>query len=308
MIDNDRWGIIYCPKQGIRRSTRRWEQLQEALDAAGIAYDFVQSESPESVGRLTTMLCRAGYRTLIVCGGDGALNRAVCAVMEQPADEVAQTAIGVIPGGRGNDFATFWGFSEKDDRQTVAWLRQRRLRRIDVGYISCTDGSGTTYFINCVNIGLVANILKLKYRSRRIAVLATLTYIGNMLQLMFQRPQTRVRLHVNEETIEQKAMNICVGNASGYGQTPSAVPYNGMLDVSIVSHPKVTGLIIGLWKLLTRRFLGHKNVRAYRTPRPIAVADIHSAGVATDGRVRPDIHAPFEIGILPEHLNFIIPA
>ena len=40
---------------------------------------------------------------------------------------------------------------------------------------------------------------------------------------------------------------MCIGNASGYGQTPNAVPYNGMLDVSIVHHPGMTQLFEGFY-------------------------------------------------------------
>lgn len=50
-------------------------------------------------------------------------------------------------------------------------------------------------------------------------------------------------LKINSDIIKRKIMTVCIGNASGYGQTPNAVPYNGLLDVSVVYHPEMTQLL-----------------------------------------------------------------
>lgn len=313
-MESSRWGIIYCPKQGVRRTHKRWEHIKRLLDEQQVAYDFVQSEGPESVGRLTKMLINNGYTTLIIVGGDSALNRALNGLLSFD-DEVRQRVqLGVIPNGRGNDFATFWGITEEDDARTVKQLINKRVKKVDVGYIRAYGEHAEEdiycqpyYFLNCVNIGLVANIMKLKYQARRIFGLTTLTYFSSMIMLLFQRFTTRMRLHVNEELVERKVMTVCVGNGRGYGQTPRAVPYNGMLDLSIVSHPKITKLIEGMWLLITGKFISHKDVAAYRTNRPILFEDIRNATVSADGLTIPSPKGPFEVGLMAEHILFIIP-
>lgn len=305
-MENSRWAIIYCPKQGIRRSHKRWEQIRDILEEKHIDYDFVQSEGPESVTRLTKMLIGNGYRTLIIVGGDSALNRALNGLMSMTDDECQQVVLGIIPNGRGNDFASYWGITEEDDRKTIDWLIERRLHKVDVGFIR--HENQYHYFLNCVNIGLVANIMKLKYKARRVLGLTTLTYFASMFMLLFQRLETRMRFQVNEEQVERKVMTVCVGNCRGYGQTPNAVPYNGMLDVSVVSHPEVSQLLAGMWMLLTGKFLNHKKVRAYRTTRTIRFDETHNATISTDGIVLEGFKSPFEIGIKSEQINFIIPS
>ncbi len=307
-MEDSRWGIIYCPKQGVSRSQRRWERIQALLNENNVAYDFVQSEGPESVERLAQMMCNNGYQTLIIVGGDSALNRAVNGLLSLGDDVRERVVIGIIPNGRGNDFATFWEFNEKDDEKTIKWLINKRVRKVDVGVVETTEEQKKYYFVNCMNVGLVANIMKLKYKTRRIFGLSTLSYFASMLMLIFQRLETKVHLRVNEDTIQRKVMTICVGNCHGYGQTPNAVPYNGMLDVSIVSHPEVQQLLEGLWLLFTGRFLNHKNVKAYRTPRLIHFEDIRHADVSIDGRVVNEIKAPFNVSIKAEYINFIIPS
>ncbi len=310
-MEQSRWGIIYCPKQGVRRTNKRWEHIKELLDAHHVTYDFVQSESPKSVGRLTEMLCKNGYKTLIIVGGDAALNRALNGILNLDDSVRQQVAIGLIPNGRGNDFATFWGLSEEDDEATIKGLLQQRLRKVDVGYINyTTQDNGTTqrhYFLNCANIGLVANIMKLKYRTRRILGLSTLSYMASMVLLLFQRLKWTMRMQINEDTIDRELMNVCVGNCRGYGQTPSAVPYNGCLDISIVARPNLQQLIEGVTLLFTGQFLNHKDVRAYRTTRRIMIQEIKNATISADGRVLKNITTPLEIGLIPEHINFMIP-
>ncbi len=314
-MDSSPWGIIYCPKQGVRHTHKRWERIKELLDANNINYDFVQSEGPQSVERLTRMLCSNGYETLIIVGGDSALNRAVNSILSMDDAVRQRVALGVIPNGRGNDYATFWGFTEDDDEKTIQWLANRRLRKVDVGYLQpLATGEGDEapaaphYFLNCINVGLVANIMKLKYKTRRIFGLSTLSYSASMIMLLFQRMEKRMRLHINEDTIEQKVMNVCVGNCRGYGLTPSAVPYNGCLDVSVISQPEMRQLIEGMGMLFTGKFLNHKDVKAFRTTRRIRFEEAHGATVSADGRVLKEMQAPFEIGLKPEHINLIIPS
>jgi len=310
-MESSRWGIIYCPKQGVRRTHKRWERIKELLDAKGVEFDFVQSEGPHSVERLMKMLCQNGYETIIIVGGDSALNRAVNGLLSLDDTVRERVVIGLIPNGRGNDFAAFWGMREDADEQTIQWLIQRRVHKIDIGYISGTNGENgevkKRYFVNCVNIGLVANIMKLKYKTRRIFGLATLSYFASMILMLFQRLEKKMHLRINEDSMDQKLMNVCIGNGHSYGQTPSAVPYNGCLDVSIIAQPGVKQLIEGLGLLFTGKLLNHKDVKAYRTTRPIHVYETQNATVSTDGRVFKSLQAPLEIGLKPEHINFIIP-
>ena len=73
-MKDDRWGILYCPKA---HASKQREKIQRALDERNVAYDFVQSESTDSVERLMNMLIHNGYKTIVVVGGDSALNDAV---------------------------------------------------------------------------------------------------------------------------------------------------------------------------------------------------------------------------------------
>ena len=308
-MKDDRWAILYCPKQGLHQSRKRWERLQQVLDEHGVHYDFVQSESADSVERLTTMLIHNGYKTIVIVGGDSALNDAVNCLMREEREVREQVCLGLIPNGVVNDFAHFWGFDEDNDPQTVEWLKAHRVRKIDLGCIRYESKQGEKvcrYFQNCVNIGLSADIMNLRRQARQILGSRKLAFLSSLVLMVFHRHDYKMRLKINSETIDRSVMTVCIGNAHGYGQTPSAVPYNGMLDVSVVYNPKVKQLVEGLWLLVTGRFLNHHSVHPYRTRE--MVVESPKALVSIDGRMAERPVGEYTLKVEQEVVNFLIPA
>ena len=305
-----RWGIIYCPRKGRGSPLKRWRKIERALHDNDIRFDFIQSESVGSVSRLVGMLMDNGYKTIIIVGGDTALNDAVNCLMNADKEVRDATAIGIIPNGLMNDFAHFWGFAGQDDEHIVAWLKQRRTRRVDVGRLDYTTNDGTAasqYFINCVNVGLIATIMDLRRKTRHALGSRSLSLLASFILMLFQRLDYRMHIKINASDIRRSnIMTMCIGNSTGYGQTPSAVPYNGWLDVSVVSNPKITQLIAGFYLLLRGRVLNHRSVRAYRT-RQVDVIDAPHAMVSIDGMPVDALATPFTVTVIPEQINFIIP-
>ncbi len=310
MIQQTRWGILYCPKNDLFCGpTRKWEKIEKYLKDYGVEYDFVQSENSGSVVRLFNMMINNGYKTIIVVGGDSALNDAVNCLMDADKDTRESIALGVIPNGLMNDFSRYWGFDEANIEQTVKWLKERRIRKVDLGCVRYTNKKGEKchrYFLNCVNIGLLSAIMNLRNQTRRLFGSRTLSFLFSMVLMVFQRLEYKMHLKINDEVVNRKVMTLCVGNAEGYGQTPNAVPYNGLLDVSVVYHPGMMQLIEGFYLLITGKFLNHKNVHPYRT-RNVDVYDASHAMVSVDGRLMKTPVGEFEIEVEQEVINFLIP-
>ncbi len=309
-VETTTWGVLYCPKTGIGSKQKRWEKIEAVLKERGLVYDMVQSESSDSVERLMTMLINNGYKTIVVVGGDSALNDAVNCLMKEEKRVRDEIALGVIPNGVMNDFARFWGFVEDDVEQTVGWLAERRIRRIDLGCVRYTNSNQEhchRYFLNCLNIGMTADIMNLRRQTRRLFGSRTLSFISSLFVMLFHRMEYKMKLRINSDVIDRKVMTVCIGSGPGYGQTPNAVPYNGMLDVSVVYHPEVVQLIEGLWLLISGRFLNHRNVHPFRTTE-VFVDEARKAMVGVDGRLMKTPVGAFRVNIEQEVVNFLIPA
>jgi diacylglycerol kinase family enzyme len=306
---NKRWGILYCPKRDIFRPQKRWEKIEKILNERHIAFDKVQSENSSSVERLVTMMINNGYKTIVIVGGDSALNDAVNCLMQMPQEVRESIALGVIPNGVMNDFARYWDIKEGEIEQTIDTLVKHRVRMVDLGCIRYMNRKGERchrYFLNCVNIGLIASIMNLRRQTRRLFGSRTLSFTFSFLLMVFQRMEYKMNLKINSDQIKRKVMTVCIGSARGYGQTPNAVPYNGMLDVSVVYHPQVAQLIEGFYLLFTNKFLNHRSVHPYRT-REVVVQEAAHALVSIDGRLMNTPEGPFKVGIEEEVINFLIP-
>lgn len=308
-VENTRWGILYCPQGGIIHNRNRWAKIQRYLNEKKVAFDFVQSENTSSVERLMNMLINNGYKTIIIVGGDSALNDAVNCLMCTEKSVRDSISLGVIPNGVLNDFAHFWGYTESNIRQTIDWLMCHRVRKIDLGCIHYTNKDGMKchrYFLNCINIGLIAAIMNLRRQTRRLFGSRTLSFLVSMVLLLFQRLEYKMDIKINTDTIRRRVMTVCIGNARGYGQTPNGVPYNGLLDVSVVYHPEITQLLEGFWLLFWGRFLNHRSVHPYRS-HAVDVNEASHAMVGIDGRLMRDPVCPYRIDIEQEVINFLIP-
>lgn len=309
-VDTSRWGVLYCPRQAFGGGMRKHrEKLETVLSQRGVEYDIVQSESTESVERLVRMLINNGYKTLVIVGGDSALNDAVNCLMHINREEREGISVGVIPNGVLNDFAKFWGLRDSDIEAAVDTIINHRVRTVDLGCIRYVNKKGENchrYFLNCVNVGLIADIMNLRRQTRSLLGSRTLSFVVSALLMLFHRMEYKMSMKINADRIERKLMNVCIGSGPGYGQTPNAVPYNGLVDVTVVSHPEITQLFHGLWLLFTGRFLNHKNVMPYRTGKVEFESAAH-AMIGIDGRMLGSVQGAFTITVEQEVVNFLIP-
>ena len=251
----------------------------------------------------------SGYKTIIVVGGDSALNDTVNCLMQVDAETRNQIVLGLIPNGLMNDFAHFWGIEEDDEERLVKAFKRRRVKKIDMGCIRYTNTEGDAcrrYFLNCINIGYVAAIMNLRRKMNHIFGSRALSFLFSFGLLLFQRLDYKMHLKINTDVIKRKVMTVCVGNALGYGQTPNAVPYNGLLDVSIVYHPEMTQLFEGIYLFLRGKFLNHRSVHPYRTKK-VEVFAAKRAMVGIDGRLMKTPVNKFTISIAPDVINFLLP-
>lgn len=299
-----RWGIIYCPKIGSLRPMKRWREIRDYMTAKGVEFDFIQSENDDSVERHARMFADNGYVTVVVVGGDGVLQDALNGIMA--SSNRGNVTLGIIPNGIANDFAHYWGIDANDYRKAVDCIMAHRVRRVDAGCCAYdVDGVEVRrYFINVLNIGMSARIVELA--NKKSTIFAKAVYrIRALLCLLFKRQNFHMRFRLNSQVVDKKFMMVCVGNSTGYGMTPSAVPYNGWLDVSAIKMSPLFGMIEGLLMLARKKILNFKLVEPFRTTEMV-VESVGGAPMGVDGRpFRPTF--PMTVTVEPECVNLIIP-
>lgn len=304
-----KYAIIYCPKSGISVKGRMKKSVEEEFQKNNLEYNLYVATKEKPVDTIVTIAIAEGCRTMVIVGGDRSLNLAVNGLMTMPIDIRREVKLGVVPYGTINSFSGFWGLRDASLADCVDYIKKGNSRKIDVGcihYINKENESCHRYFLNCINLGLSAHITRVRHQTRRVLFSRKLSFIISTLILIFQRSVYKMKFSLNHEIVEGNFMTLCIGNCTGYGQTPSAVPYNGMLDVSAVTITQLSGMIMGFYLLLTGKFLKHKNVQPYRT-RKIVFNEVQSIAVSVDGAMINTPKGEFTVDIKEEVLDFIVP-
>lgn len=303
-IDRHRWGLIYCPRLGSLSPRKRWREIREYLKEKHVEYDCIQSEDYSSLERQAKMLADNGYETIVVVGGDGALQDVINGIMA--SENYSKVSLGIIPNGIANDYASYWRLSAKDYKAAVDCIITHRVRKVDVGCCSFAgeNGEQRRYFLNVLNIGLTARVVEIANQKRFLfAKLGSI--VRGLFQLLFFRQSYKMRFKLNNQLVDKNFMMLCVGNSRGYGMTPSAVPYNGWLDVSAIKMSKFFGMIEGLIMVYRRKIMNYELMEPFRTTE-INIEDVGEAHVGIDGRMfYPSF--PMKVTIIPEAINLIIP-
>lgn len=305
----DKAAIIYCPThRPFTSPLKRWRKIAAVLDKYNVEYDMVQSEERQSVERLVMMMLNNGYKTIVIAGGDSALNDAVNCLMRVEKNVRDSVVLGVIPNGIMNDFALFWGYSYDDLETSIKSIAQRRIRRIDVGCVRYTDKNAESkqqYFLNCVNIGLLARIQKLRQDTRRVLWSRTISFAISLILMLLHKTDYKVSYVVDRQKEEHRVMNVCISKAHGYGMTPNATPYSGLLDMTVVRSSVWTQFFEAIELYLRGKLLNHKRVRPYRATE-ISMKPISKIPVCVDGHPLASVVGSFTVSVDKEEIQFVV--
>ena len=154
----------------------------------------------------------------------------------------------------------------------------------------------------------MAGIQRLRKETRRIFWSRKISFVISFFLLLFQRMFWKMEYTINYEKEQHRTITMCIGSALGFGQTPNAVPYNGMIDVTVIRNSALTQLFSVIALFLRGRILNHKMILPYRC-HDITIKVPKNTPVSIDGHAFSDIDTstdPMKIIVEQEAINFII--
>lgn len=221
----DEVALLVNPAAGRGRGARAGRRAAERLTLAGVPFRVLTGRDVREAGDLAHESVESGARALVVVGGDGMVHLGLQAVGG------ADTCLGVIPAGTGNDLARAMGLPLNDPAAAADVVAAGVEREIDLGR---TDGQ---YFAGVVAAGFDARVNDRVNRMRwpkgpRRYDVATFAELGVFKPISYH-------IELDDEVLETDAMLVAVGNLPSYGGgmriTPGAEPDNGLFDVLVVS-------------------------------------------------------------------------
>jgi lipid kinase YegS len=174
---------------------------------------------------------------LITAGGDGTLNEVIHGLMD--LSSVARPALGVVPLGTANDFATGCGIPPEPEK-ALALCMDGDAVPIDVGK------ANDHWFLNVASVGFGAEVTATTSPElKRLLGSAAYTVMGAILAINIHQYHGRLVLPDREITGSGPVAIVGNGRQTGGGVqvAPRACIDDGLLDVLVVRHIPATALL-----------------------------------------------------------------
>ncbi len=292
-----RIGVILNPTAGSGRSLAQLPRIVATLSRLRCAHHVHVTTAPGEATSVARAFADRGYRLVIAVGGDGTVNEVLNGLLASVSD----TALGVLPAGRGSDFARGTGSGDGLEL-TLERLVGGRRRRIDVGRADFDDGS-TRAFVNVAGLGFDAVVAQRAARSRLPGpTLAYLTALGTTLA---RYRNIDVSIVADDRHLDGPVCSVLAANGRYFGGgmliAPAADLTDGSLDLAILGDLSKMDLIRNVPKVYRGTHVDHPKfmttkVRSVRVESPPAQRPL----VQLDGEVVG--HTPVTFTVEPHRL------
>lgn len=276
--------IVANPAAGRGRGLRLAEAAARRLAERGFSVDVQRTGAPEDAARLAEQAAADGVAALVACGGDGTVGACAGALVG------SSTPLGILPAGRGNDFAASLGLPPEWDRAAEV-IAAGFERAVDLGVVNGRR------FCTVAGIGFEARVLTLVRRRAFRPLGGTAYAVGAIAALGAYRPP-RTRLTGDFGTREGRFLLVAVSNTGRYGGgmwiAPGASPDDGLLDCCLVRDARLLRLLRIFPAVFRGRHVHFREVEVLRTAT-LLVESEPAAGLVVDGELVEGTPARFQV-------------
>jgi YegS/Rv2252/BmrU family lipid kinase len=216
--------VLCNPTAGGGRGARALEAVAAALSGRGAELLVERTESAEHAAALARQAALDGGE-VVAFGGDGMVRIAAHALRGTDA------VLGILPGGRGNDFARSLGIP-RDPLQACEVLLDADVRAIDVGEV------GSETFVGIASIGLESEVTRIANSAPRVGGQATYA-MATLAGLARWRP-AQFELELDGRRRSFTGYLAAAANSGRFGGgmrlAPAARLDDGLLDVVVIEH------------------------------------------------------------------------
>jgi YegS/Rv2252/BmrU family lipid kinase len=238
----------------------------------------------------------AGDGDVFVLGGDGTVMEVVGALVGR------QNAVGVLPGGTGNQLARHLGIPLSVPRAVTA-LAHTRSVTLDLGRLA--DGR---YFSLTAGIGLDAEMIAgtSLASKRRFGVGA---YVASAARALPRMRPFLVRITADGQQFERSASLAMIANVGAimdgsFGLGPGVTPDDGWLDLCVLSPLSVADGLRLAWRMARRDFRPDPQMLFVRA-KFVRIEGIPGVPAQADGELLAS--SILEASVVPKAARFLAP-
>jgi diacylglycerol kinase family enzyme len=218
--------IICNPGSRNGRSVRSLKTIERFFVEHNLSYELAVTENMDHAYRLSVQANRAGFDTIIACGGDGTINMVLNGFFGSDGKRISKARMGIVYTGTSPDFCKSYHIPFRGIDQALHTIVEGKTTRIQVGKIMLAKtfvpgekrvGRNhphftTRYFGCCVNVGLGATLASHANSGIRKLCGDTLgTFLSLLKTLSGYRPENFIVHRDGKQCAIENLFNLSIG-------------------------------------------------------------------------------------------------
>lgn len=284
--------LLVNPHSAGGKTLKLLPRVEAALDERRIVFRVQKTRGLEHGVAQALNAVEAG-EVPVVMGGDGLVGAIGGALAG------AETPLGIVPGGRGNDLARVLGIPE-DPEGAVEVIAAGSARQIDVG-----EANGKR-FLGIASIGFDSEANRIANETRLLR--GNLVYAYGALRALLGWKPVRFTIRVDDERVRFTGYSVSAANNRAYGGgmfiAPDADLSDGEFDIVTIGEVSKLRFLGNLPKVFKGTHVDEDEVRVFRASH-LELSASRPLEVYADGEHLTDL--PASLRLLPRALSVLAP-
>ena len=304
-----KWFVVVNPISGSGKGLDDFPLISKLLRDNNIKCEAVFTEHKCHATQLTVSAINAGYRHIIVVGGDGTLHEVVNGVFIQKRVDSSEITIAMISTGTGNDWIRMYGIPTRYS-EAIRAIREGYTLLQDVAEVTYEESKvrQVRYMANVAGLGFDAAVIKRTLNSKAKGYLGRGGYFWCLIRTFFSHRAAGTKIWIDDELVYNNLLfSIAIGvgkyNGGGIQQLPAAVADDGLLDVTMIRPVHWWHVLFRLRRLFngTIYSIGHVT---HAQGKRIRIESSPETSLEIDGELYG--HTPVELQVLHREVRVVI--
>ena len=284
--------LLVNPSSGGGTSLKALARVETLLDARRVPFRVVRTKSLEH-GIAKALRAVESGEIPVVVSGDGMIGAIGGALAG------AETPLGIVPGGRGNDLARVLGIPTEPE-EAIEIVLAGHSRPIDIGEVNGKR------FLGIASVGFDSDANRIANESR---LRGNLVYAYAALRALAGWKPARFTIAIGEQRTRIEGFSVIVANNKAYGGgmfvAPDAELDDGKFDVVTISQVGKLRFLGNLPKVFKGTHVSSDEVSVVRAAR-LSISASRPFAVYADGEHLTDL--PADLRVIPSALRVLVPA
>jgi diacylglycerol kinase (ATP) len=281
--------------------------IKELFEKHLFDYELILTEFPGHALDIAREQAELGRSLIIAAGGDGTMNEVINGLMRAENHPQSRPVMGVLPVGRGNDFA-FGIDITKDLEKAVLAIVTGITKKIDIGLVTGGDYPQGRFFGNGVGLGFDTVVgfeaAKIKWAH------GVASYLVGLIRTIFLYHTAPIyEINLDNETITQPSLLVSIMNGKRMGGTfhmaPKSDPGDGLFNLCIASQVPQIKILPLATKFISGTQEGHPAIRMLQSRRVVVKAITGNITAHADGETICYAGSELIIDLIPQALDVI---